>query len=51
LWISFIIIFGDYFGLGILLKLVIDGKSIIGVNLNGWALELLFILKGTKRAI
>ena len=41
------IIFGDYLGLGILLKLIIDGKSVIGVNLNDWALELLFILKGT----
>ena len=39
--------FGDYLGLGILLKLIIDGKSVIVVNLNEWALELLFILKGT----
>ena len=47
LWISLVVIFGDYLGFGILLKLIIDGKSIIGVNLNEWALELLFILKGT----
>ena len=46
LWISFVVIFGDYLDLGILLKLIIDGKSVIGVNLNEWALELLFILKG-----
>ena len=39
--------FGEYLGLGILLKLIIDGKSVIGVNLNEWALELFFILKGT----
>ena len=39
--------FGDYLGLGILLKLIIDGKSIIGVNQNEWTLELLFILKGS----
>ena len=44
---SLVVIFGDYLGLGILLKLIIDGKSIIWVNLNEWALELLFILKGT----
>ena len=44
---SVVVIFGDYLGLGILLKLLIDGKSIIGVNLNEWVLELLFILKGT----
>ena len=43
---SVVVIFGDYLGLGILLKLIIDGKSVIGVNLNEWALELLFILKG-----
>ena len=47
LWISLVVIFGDYLGLGILLKLIIDEKSVIGVNLNEWALELLFILKGT----
>ena len=47
LWISLVVIFGDYLGFGILLKLIIDGKSIIGVNLNEWVLELLFILKGT----
>ena len=29
-----VVIFGDSFGLGILLKLIIDGKSVIGVNLN-----------------
>ena len=46
-WISLVVIFGDYLGLGILLKLIIEGKSVIGVNLNEWALELLFILKGT----
>ena len=44
---SLVVIFGDYLALGILLKLIIDGKSVIGVNLNEWALELLFILKGT----
>ena len=44
---SVVVIFGDYLGLGILLKLIIDGKSVIGVNLNEWALELFFILKGT----
>ena len=44
---SLVVIFGDYLGLGILLKLIIDGKSVIVVNLNEWALELLFILKGT----
>ena len=27
-----VVLFGDYLGLGILLKLIIDGKSIIGVN-------------------
>ena len=43
----FVVIFEDYLGLGILLKLIIDGKSVIGVNLNEWALELLFTLKGT----
>ena len=47
LWISLVVIFGDYLCLGILLKLIIDGKSVVGVNLNKWALELLFILKGT----
>ena len=47
LWISLVVIFGDYLGLGILLKLIIDGKSVIGVNLNKRALELLIILKGT----
>ena len=41
---ALLIIYGDF---GILLKLIIDGKSVIGVNLNEWALELLFILKGT----
>ena len=45
LWISLVVIFGDYLGLGILLKLIIDGKSVIRVNLNEWALELLFTLK------
>ena len=44
---SLVVIFGDYLGLGILLKLIIDGKSVIVVNLNERALELLFILKGT----
>ena len=44
---SLVVIFGDYLGLGILLKLIIDGKLVIGVNLNEWALELLFTLKGT----
>ena len=44
---SLVVIFGDYLALGILLKLIIDGKSVIVVNLNEWALELLFILKGT----
>ena len=47
----FVVIFEDYLGLGILLKLIIDGKSVIGVNLIKWALELLFTLKGTQRAI
>ena len=42
-----IVIFGDYLGLGILLKLIIDGKLAIGVNLNEWVSELLFVLKGT----
>ena len=46
-YISLVVIFGDYLGLGILLKLIIDGKSVIGVDLNEWTLELLFILKGT----
>ena len=47
LWISVVVIFGDYLGLGILLKLITDGKSVIGINLNEWTLELLSILKGT----
>ena len=45
--ISLVVIFGDYLGLEILLKLIIDGKSVIRVNLNEWALELLFTLKWT----
>ena len=44
--ISLVVIFGDYLGLEILLKLIIDGKSVIGVDQNEWTLELLFILKG-----
>ena len=47
LWISLVVIFGDYLCLGILLKLIIDGKSVVRVNLNEWALERLLILKGT----
>ena len=47
LWIFSCCNFGDYLGLRILLKLIIDGKSVIGVNLNEWAFEFLFILKGT----
>ena len=40
LWISLVVIFGDYLGLEILLKLIIDGKSVIRVDLNEWTLEL-----------
>ena len=48
-YISLVVIFGDYLGLGILLKLIIDGKLVFGVDLNKWALELFFFFSYWKK--